>query len=69
MYYMIGIGGMFWKSKDLKFWEGLFYVVKIDFGLWMGLKLMIWVVELYLYKGKYYYFVIFINQVVKIDMV
>ena len=30
MYYMTGTGGMLWKSKDLKFWDGPFQVVKTD---------------------------------------
>ena len=28
MYYMTGTGGMLWKSKDLKLWEGPFHVAK-----------------------------------------
>ena len=27
MYYMTGTGGMLWKSKELKFWEGPYKVV------------------------------------------
>jgi len=30
MYYMTGTGGMLWKSKDLRFWDGPFQVVKTD---------------------------------------
>ena len=36
MYYMTGTGGMLWKSKDLKLWEGPFHVAKTDSGSWMG---------------------------------
>ena len=32
MYYMTGTGGMLWKSKDLKLWEGPFHVAKTDSG-------------------------------------
>ena len=69
MYYMTGTGGMLWKSKDLKLWEGPFHVAKTDSGSWMGPKPMIWAAELHPYKGKYYYFATFTNQEVKIDTV
>jgi beta-xylosidase len=69
MYYMTGTGGMLWKSKDLKLWEGPFHVAKTDSGSWMGPKPMIWAAELHPYKGKYYYFATFTNQAVKIDTV
>jgi len=42
MYYMTGTGGMLWKSKDLKLWDGPFYVVKTDPQSWMGTRPMIW---------------------------
>lgn len=64
---MTGTGGMLWKSKDLKLWEGPFHVAKTDSGSWMGPKPMIWAAELHPYKGKYYYFATFTNQAVKID--
>ena len=46
MYYMTGTGGMLWKSKDLKLWEGPFHVAKTDSGSWMGPKPMIWAAEI-----------------------
>lgn len=52
MYYMTGTGGMLWKSKDLKLWEGPFHVAKTDSGSWMGPKPMIWAAELHPYKGQ-----------------
>ena len=42
MYYMTGTGGMLWKSKDLKFWDGPYMVAKTDSNSWMGPKPMIW---------------------------
>ena len=32
MYYMTGTGGMLWKSKDLKLWEGPFHVATLTHG-------------------------------------
>lgn len=69
MYYMTGTGGMMWKSKDLKFWDGPYHVVKTDPDSWMGPEPMIWAAELHPYKDKYYYFATFTNQAVKIDTV
>ena len=69
MYYMTGTGGMLWKSKDLKLWEGPFHVAKTDSNSWMGPDPMVWAAELHPYKGKYYYFATFTNQAVKIDTV
>jgi beta-xylosidase len=69
MYYMTGTGGMLWKSKDLKFWDGPFQVVKTDPGSWMGPHPMIWAAELHEYKGRYYYFATFTNHDIKIDTV
>lgn len=69
MYYMTGTGGMLWKSKDLKFWDGPYRVAKTDSNSWMGSKPMIWAAEIHPYKGKYYYFATFTNQSVKIDTV
>ena len=69
MYYMTGTGGRLWKSKDLKFWDGPYDVVKTDPGSWMGPKPMIWAAEIHLYKNKYYYFATFTNRAVKIDTV
>jgi beta-xylosidase len=68
-YYMTGTGGMVWKSKDLKLWEGPFKVVQTDPQSWMGPKPMIWAAEIHEYKGKYYYFATFTNRDVKIDTV
>jgi len=69
MYYMTGTGGMLWKSKDLKLWDGPFQVVKIDPQSWMGLHPMIWAAELHEYKGRYYYFATFTNSEITIDTV
>ena len=69
MYYMTGTGGMLWKSKDLKYWNGPFHVAKTDKNSWMGLNPMIWAAELHQYKNKYYYFATFTNRDVKIDTV
>ncbi|MBB6327868.1 hypothetical protein FHS59_003511 [Algoriphagus iocasae] len=68
-YYMTGTGGMIWKSKDLKSWEGPYRVTKTDPESWMGHRPMIWAAELHAYKGKYYYFATFTNTNVKIDTV
>jgi len=66
MYYMTGTGGLMWKSKDLKFWDGPYNVVNTDPNSWMGPKPMIWAAEIHAYKGKYYYFATFTNQAVHI---
>jgi hypothetical protein len=68
-YYMTGTGGMLWKSKDLKSWEGPYRVTQTDPESWMGPKPMIWAAELFNYKDKYYYFATFTNTNVKIDTV
>lgn len=65
-YYMTGTGGMMWKSKDLKFWDGPFHVAETDPTSWMGPKPMIWAAELHQFKGKYYYFATFTNQAVSL---
>jgi hypothetical protein len=69
MYYMTGTGGMLWKSKDLKRWEGPFQVAKTDSTSWMGPDPMIWAAEIHRYRDKYYYFATFTNKKVKIDTV
>lgn len=69
MYYMTGTGGMLWKSKDLKLWEGPFQVAQTDPQSWMGPHPMIWAAELHQYKDKYYYFATFTNQAITIDTV
>lgn len=69
MYYMTGTGGMLWKSKDLKLWEGPHEVAKTDPNSWMGPKPMIWAAEIHHYKNKYYYFATFTNKAVIIDTV
>ncbi|GAA4306873.1 glycoside hydrolase family 43 protein [Aestuariibaculum suncheonense] len=68
-YFMTGTGGMLWKSKDLKFWDGPFHVAKTNPNSWMGPNPMIWAAELHEYKNKYYYFATFTNRDVKIDTV
>lgn len=69
MYYMTGTGGMLWKSKDLRLWDGPVKVAYTDPKSWMGPKPMIWAAEIHPYKNKYYYFATFTNQSVKIDSV
>ncbi|RAI84722.1 glycoside hydrolase family 43 protein [Algoriphagus yeomjeoni] len=69
MYYMTGTGGMLWKSKDLKLWDGPYKVTETDPDSWMGPNPMIWAAELHAYKNKYYYFATFTNRAVKIDTV
>ena len=69
MYYMTGTGGMMWKSKDLRKWNGPYRVVKTDPESWMGPRPMIWAAELHKYKDKYYYFATFTNRDVIIDKV
>ena len=69
LYYMTGTGGLLWKSKDLKLWDGPFTVTKTDPSSWMGQNPMIWAAEIHHYKDKYYYFATFTNRSVKIDTV
>ena len=69
MYYMTGTGGMLWKSKDLKVWDGPHKVAQTDSTSWMGPRPMIWAAEIHSYKDKYYYFATFTNQAIKIDTV
>jgi len=66
---MTGTGGFLWKSKDLKYWDGLYQVTQTDPKSWMGPKPMIWAAEIHPFKGKYYYFATFTNREVKIDTV
>jgi len=69
MYYMTGTGGMLWKSRDMKFWDGPYKVTQTDPTSWMGPNPMIWAAEIHPYKGRYYYFATFTNRAVKIDTV
>ncbi|QHT69665.1 family 43 glycosylhydrolase [Rhodocytophaga rosea] len=69
LYYMTGTGGMLWKSKDLKLWDGPYKVTQTDSNSWMGPKPMIWAAEIHAFKNKYYYFATFTNRSVKIDTV
>lgn len=69
MYYMTGTGGLLWKSKDLKSWNGPYDVAQTNPNSWMGANPMIWAAELHLYKNKYYYFATFTNQGKIIDTV
>lgn len=69
MYYMTGTGGMLWKSKDLKYWDGPYQVVEHDKNSWMGEKPMIWAAELHKYNDKYYYFATFTNKEVMVDTI
>ncbi len=59
MYYMTGTGGLLWKSKDMKLWDGPFRVTQTDSTSWMGPRPQIWAAEIHAYKGKYYYFATF----------
>lgn len=68
-YYMTGTGGMLWKSKDLKLWDGPYRVTQTDPNSWMGPRPMIWAAEIHPYQNKYYYFATFTNRAVKIDTV
>ena len=61
-YYMTGTGGMMWKSRDLRLWDGPYQVAQTDPEGWMGPRPMIWAAELHRYKGKYYYFATFTNR-------
>lgn len=69
MYYLTGTGGLLWKSKDLKFWDGPYQVTQTDPKSWMGPQPMIWAAEIHYVKGKYYYFATFTNRAIKIDTV
>ncbi|HTN35665.1 MAG TPA: glycoside hydrolase family 43 protein [Arachidicoccus sp.] len=66
MYYMTGTGGMLWKSKDLRLWDGPYRIAETDPKSWMGPHPMIWAAEIHEYKGKYYYFATFTNRDKKI---
>lgn len=68
-YYMTGTGGMMWKSKNLRTWDGPYMVVKTDPNSWMGPRPMIWAAEIHEHDGKYYYFATFTNREVNIDTV
>ncbi|MBB5286196.1 beta-xylosidase [Rhabdobacter roseus] len=68
-YYLTGTGGLLWKSKDLKHWDGPYAVAQTDPNSWMGPQPMIWAAEIHPYQGKYYYFATFTNRAVKIDTV
>jgi hypothetical protein len=69
MYYMTGTGGMLWRSKDLRMWDGPYRVTEFDSNSWMGARPMIWAAELHQIDEKYYYFATFTNREVKIDTV
>ena len=56
IYYMTGTGGSLWKSKDLRFWDGPYDIIKTDPDSWMGPSPMVWAAEIHAYKNKYYYF-------------
>lgn len=68
-YYMTGTGGMVWKSRDLRAWDGPYRVVEHDTASWMGRSPMVWAAEIHPHNGKYYYFATFTNRSVKIDTV
>jgi len=40
-YYMTGTGGLLWKSKDMKYWDGPYQVTNTDPNSWMGPNPMI----------------------------
>lgn len=60
-YYLTGTGGLLWKSKDLKKWNGPYNYIKIDTTSWMGSTPMIWAPELHKYNNKYYCITTFTN--------
>lgn len=66
-YYMTGTGGLLWKSKDLKFWNGPYEVLATDPASWMGPDPMVWAAELHAYGGRYYNFATFTNRDIIID--
>ncbi len=66
-YYMTGTGGLLWKSRDLKFWDGPFVVTEVDTTSWMGSDPAIWAAELHKYCDKYYYFATFTNDEIIIE--
>lgn len=66
-YYMTGTGGLLWKSKNLKYWNGPYEVIETDSTSWMGPDPMVWAAELHAYEGKYYNFATFTNRNVIID--
>ena len=66
-YYMTGTGGLLWKSRDMKLWDGPFAVAEVDTTSWMGPHPAIWAAELHEYKGKYYYFATFTNDDIIIE--
>lgn len=68
-YFMTGTGGLMWKSKDLKRWEGPLKCINSDSTSWMGPDPMVWAAELHQFKGKYYNFATFTNRSVFIDTV
>ncbi|QJW90494.1 family 43 glycosylhydrolase [Spirosoma taeanense] len=68
-YYMTGTGGLLWKSKDLKLWDGPYKVTQTDPTSWMGPNPMIWAAEIHPYRNRYYYFATFTNRAVRIDTV
>ncbi len=68
-YYLTGTGGLMWKSKDLKSWDGPTKVIQTDPDSWMGPNPMVWAAELHKYKDKYYNFATFTNRSVFIDTV
>lgn len=67
LYYMTGTGGLLWKSRDLKLWDGPFAVTEIDTTSWMGSHPAIWAAELHKHNGKYYYFATFTNNDIIIE--
>lgn len=66
-YYMTGTGGLLWKSKDLKLWDGPYVVAHPDSSSWMGPHPQIWAAELHEKNGKYYYFATFTNPEIIIE--
>ena len=66
-YYMTGTGGLLWKSKDLRLWDGPYEVIQTDPSSWMGPNPMVWAAELHAYQGKYYNFATFTNREKFID--
>lgn len=62
-YYIVGPGGRsvrFYKSKDLKTWEGPQMIYTAPPDVWGEIPIVsIWAPEMHMYKGKYYLFLTF----------
>lgn len=58
--FVCGVGVCVYMSKDLKMWEGLWFIFQVGLKFWGDIEVMgVWVFEMYVYQGKYYFFFIF----------